>query len=233
MNAIILAAGHNKRAGGRIKALMPAPNGAALIVNTFLKLKSIGFDSRQIFCTVNRLDCAIDGGVVCHPILQYFQFIETNKPTFEFQSNDVYGTGAALLPWRAEMEEDDTMVVFADNYYASFDNAKPFAFGTALATTAIVSVKDLAPSTSNLRLAALRPSYVVPRLVEKPHLHDSGQFFCGWCMIPKLQPGTLNQLSVSPRGEVELIELLNSFSILAVPVEDGWADVTTGDEVLV
>lgn len=231
MNVIILAAGRNKRAGGRIKALMPGLDGTPLLLNTVTKLRTAGFSADQIFCTVNRLDTQMDGSGVFHSICQYFNR-SLYAPRFRFQPNNVYGTAAALLAWQEEMEAEDTMIVFGDNWYESFDHAKPFAFGGKLETTAIVSVKNLPSSPDNLRLAALRPTWVVPRLVEKPHLHDSGQFFCGWCMVPKLQPDVLNQLSVSPRGEVELIELLNSFPILAVPVEDRWADVTTGDEVL-
>lgn len=140
------------------------------------------------------------------------------------QDPAVYGTGAALMPWR-ERIHDPVVVLFGDNFYHG--TVPHFPEPAAVHFT----FKEIAsPNTENLRFAAVQGDTII----EKPHHELSGRFFAGLVRFPS---AFLSAATFTPgrRGEYEITDLVNAHPVRrAVPLEASgllWDDVNEPSDV--
>lgn len=139
------------------------------------------------------------------------------------QDPDLYGPGAALLPWRGDVD-GPLVVLFGDNLYVG--TLPVFPDPGVLYFT----FSERGDDEGNLRLAAV----VADRIVEKPHRFSAGRFFTGLLRLPA---GFLASAPFDPsrRGEIEIADAANAWPV-RVPVRLDpssllWGDLTVPVDV--
>lgn len=206
MNYVILAAGRSERFGRnkleekfhgkslpRLAAEFASRNGAS-----------------NIYLTISRSSIITDGRRIYHPVLE--EVSEVCSPIIGFQSEELYGPGAAISTWRGIIE-GPFVVLFGDNYYGGDLGPYLDIFGDPQDQNTYFTTLPLAPNPRNLQLSAVIDGYVM----EKPHNHVQGDYFCGMVRFPAGCFGYFEDLRKSDRGEVEITDMIN-MSPRSIPV---------------
>lgn len=176
----------------------------------------------KICVTLNKTDIYTDSYNIRHRILDDLLKITPNIK-IAFQNPQVYGTGAALLPWKYELLEN-FVVLFGDNYYSGklpeMDKDRCY-----------FTYKEF----NNPHPNATRLAYVYNDLIyEKPHGQLTGKFFCGYVHFPRNywtkywgSNASERAREKSDRGEIEITNMVNAVPHrVAMELElTGWGDV--------
>lgn len=226
MDAIILAAGRSQRFGQN-KLLVEF--GGKTLINwnlEFLKMNDI-FDG-NIIIVINRKDVETIGYNVVHPIIEsvkrdYMQSGANIK--FVFQDDEEYGPGAGIRA-AAPYITDDYVILFGDNFlWGKFD--KDFHGKSAVATYRYLPYSD-----DNLRLGYIKEEDETFKIIEKPHDHREGTFFCGFTMYKKHTIENANLLKPSVRNEYEISEFFNmAKDTNAMHLDVNWIDITYKEDI--
>jgi len=224
MQAIILAAGKSTRFGEN-KLTVQFQN--LTLVEHGLKFLKLNGITGKIFVVINKADVYISNkNKIIQPVMHkllgspYF----SDNIEFIFQNTEEYGPAAGLRTCANKITED-YIVLFGDNYYSGIID---ISFGGA---QAIATAKHHEKHIDNRRFAYADMQN--NRIVEKPHDHMEGDFFCGYLLMKKETVANLQTLTPSARNEFEITEFFNSCEKRLIrKINCDWMDIATYDQVV-
>ena len=214
MKGIILAAGRSKRYGSpkyfeEYKGKMFIEHNIEFLINNDVKDICIVINEKEIekFENVRKL------------------YKEKANIVFRFQDKRFYGPAAGLFSADDYITES-FVLLFSDNYYSGSFNFKE-QLGKK---DCLITYRKMNVSVDNLRYAYIDDkSWFSSRwkVIEKPHEHYEGKYFCGFIVFSKWVRSKFNMLRVSRRGEYEITNLINRLSSRKfVYLNIDWFDIT-------
>ncbi len=210
LGALVLAAGKGERlrplTSTRPKPLIPAALGETLLGRWLKGTSKLGISEVVV--------------VVKEKKEQIVEYLKVNNFDIKVvEQGPEQGTGAAIRDGLKAMESDEVLVIYSDVYLQYLDRN--------LSKLIELSPSILAYEVDDVsRFGALVTENGVLNEIKEKSLRGRGMIFAGVFVAKRKDlEGKLGSLKPSPRGELEVTDILPDLGLKVVEVEGGWTDV--------